>query len=447
MAALLAVGAVAGAVIGTHILHIGCPTTRWRSASRSCSSPPPCGCCSTTATPAGGRPASTCRRRRCSSVFGIVTGILAGLLGVGGGIFMVPAMVVGFGSRRRSPRARRWRDRADVDHGHVAQPHQPQRRPAGRGGARAWRVWSRRSSAARSRSGCRSGVERAVRTAAAGRRGPHGLAVGAGNPGVPLPADGGYRKRPGPTSGVTPSSTVRRGPPTGHRARSSCAIAGAVLMPAPPWPASHQKPGAAGSSPSTGTRSGANVRSPAHARADERSGRSRSRRHALEGERDVELLGLRVARVELASRRRARSAARRSRARSSSGPATSITSGHAATSSGAGTIAAVRRNAIEPERGDAGRAGDDIRPSAGSVDDMPAPHMCGRRRGTVQSSGRGRRHVASGREQSAAARRSRRRYPSISAAASIAIASGSCTPPPAIASSRTSGSSDRTSAG
>jgi uncharacterized membrane protein YfcA len=30
-------------------------------------------------------------------VFGFLTGILAGLLGVGGGIVMVPAMVVGFG--------------------------------------------------------------------------------------------------------------------------------------------------------------------------------------------------------------------------------------------------------------------------------------------------------------------------------------------------------------
>jgi uncharacterized protein len=90
----LAIGAVAGAVIGTHLLHVLPQRTLAilfiavlvASALRLF-----------LAADADGRgdlsPASVI----ALVVIGIVTGILAGLLGVGGGIIMVPAMILLFG--------------------------------------------------------------------------------------------------------------------------------------------------------------------------------------------------------------------------------------------------------------------------------------------------------------------------------------------------------------
>ncbi len=48
------------------------------------------------------------------------------------------------------------------------------------------------------------------------------------------------------------------------------AIPGEVMIPNPPCPASHTKRGSRGSGPTTGQPSGANVRSPAHARRTDR---------------------------------------------------------------------------------------------------------------------------------------------------------------------------------
>jgi uncharacterized membrane protein YfcA len=93
--ALLAIGAVGGAVIGTHILHV-LPQrvlgyvfagflllTAVRLIADHSS--------------AVGRSDLTVGRGALLVLIGLITGILAGLLGVGGGIVMVPAMIVLFG--------------------------------------------------------------------------------------------------------------------------------------------------------------------------------------------------------------------------------------------------------------------------------------------------------------------------------------------------------------
>ncbi len=92
---LLAIGAVGGAVIGTHILHV-LPQrvlgyvfagflllTAVRLLADHAS--------------AVGRSDLTVGRGALLVLIGLITGILAGLLGVGGGIVMVPAMIVLFG--------------------------------------------------------------------------------------------------------------------------------------------------------------------------------------------------------------------------------------------------------------------------------------------------------------------------------------------------------------
>lgn len=92
---LLAIGAVGGAVIGTHILHV-LPQrvlgyvfagflllTAVRLVADHSS--------------AVGRSDLTVGRGALLVLIGLITGILAGLLGVGGGIVMVPAMIVLFG--------------------------------------------------------------------------------------------------------------------------------------------------------------------------------------------------------------------------------------------------------------------------------------------------------------------------------------------------------------
>ena len=92
---LLAIGAVGGAVIGTHILHV-LPQrvlgyvfagflllTAARLLADHAS--------------AVGRSDLTVGRGALLVLIGLITGILAGLLGVGGGIVMVPAMIVLFG--------------------------------------------------------------------------------------------------------------------------------------------------------------------------------------------------------------------------------------------------------------------------------------------------------------------------------------------------------------
>jgi uncharacterized membrane protein YfcA len=93
--ALLAVGAVMGAVIGTQILHrlphdalamafaILLAATAIRLLFDH--------------SEGTGRAALDAFGVAIVIVVGLVTGVLAGLLGVGGGIFVVPAMVVGFG--------------------------------------------------------------------------------------------------------------------------------------------------------------------------------------------------------------------------------------------------------------------------------------------------------------------------------------------------------------
>jgi uncharacterized membrane protein YfcA len=93
--ALLAAGAVGGAVIGTHILHV-LPQrvlgyvfagflllTAVRLILDHAS--------------ALGRSELTVGRGALLMLIGVITGLLAGLLGVGGGIVMVPAMIVLFG--------------------------------------------------------------------------------------------------------------------------------------------------------------------------------------------------------------------------------------------------------------------------------------------------------------------------------------------------------------
>jgi uncharacterized protein len=92
---LLAVGAVAGAVIGTHILHrlphdmlaIAFSVLLVATAVRLLFDH----------SDAGGRGALHAVTVLTLILVGLITGVLAGLLGVGGGIFVVPAMVVGYG--------------------------------------------------------------------------------------------------------------------------------------------------------------------------------------------------------------------------------------------------------------------------------------------------------------------------------------------------------------
>jgi len=89
----LAIGAVGGAVIGTRLLHVLPHRTLAilfaavlvASAVRLF-----------IATDAGGRDALTFATVLALLVVGLVTGIFAGLLGVGGGIVMVPAMILLF---------------------------------------------------------------------------------------------------------------------------------------------------------------------------------------------------------------------------------------------------------------------------------------------------------------------------------------------------------------
>jgi hypothetical protein len=91
---LLAVGAIAGAVVGTHILHklphdalaIGFSVLLVATAVRMLLDH----------SEGGGRGALSVIGVVALILIGLVAGILAGLLGVGGGIVMVPAMVVAF---------------------------------------------------------------------------------------------------------------------------------------------------------------------------------------------------------------------------------------------------------------------------------------------------------------------------------------------------------------
>jgi uncharacterized membrane protein YfcA len=95
VAALLAAGAIGGAVVGTHILlRLPQRAVGWAFAAVLIA----------TAirlvvdnSDAAGRADLSIVSAGALVVAGFLTGILAGLLGVGGGIVMVPAMVVGFG--------------------------------------------------------------------------------------------------------------------------------------------------------------------------------------------------------------------------------------------------------------------------------------------------------------------------------------------------------------
>lgn len=95
VAVFLAVGAVAGAVVGTHVLHhlpqrvlgVIFAALLIATAVRLLLDN----------SDAAGRGGLGAGGAVALVVIGLLTGILAGLLGVGGGIVMVPAMVVGFG--------------------------------------------------------------------------------------------------------------------------------------------------------------------------------------------------------------------------------------------------------------------------------------------------------------------------------------------------------------
>lgn len=92
---LLAIGAVAGAVVGTHILHrlphdllaIAFAVLLAATAIRLLFDH----------SEGTGRGDLTALAAVILVLVGLLTGVLAGLLGVGGGIFVVPVMVVGFG--------------------------------------------------------------------------------------------------------------------------------------------------------------------------------------------------------------------------------------------------------------------------------------------------------------------------------------------------------------
>jgi uncharacterized protein len=84
---LLAIGAVGGAVVGTHVLGYVFAGFLLLTAVRLF----------TDHSSALGRSDLTVGRGALLVLVGVVTGILAGLLGVGGGIVMVPAMIVLFG--------------------------------------------------------------------------------------------------------------------------------------------------------------------------------------------------------------------------------------------------------------------------------------------------------------------------------------------------------------
>jgi uncharacterized membrane protein YfcA len=92
---LLAVGAVAGAVLGTHILHrlphdalaLAFALLLIATATRLL----------VDHSDAVGRGVLDVAGSAALVLIGLAAGILAGLLGVGGGIILVPAMVVGFG--------------------------------------------------------------------------------------------------------------------------------------------------------------------------------------------------------------------------------------------------------------------------------------------------------------------------------------------------------------
>lgn len=95
VAIAMAAGAVAGAVIGTHVLHllpvrtltIGFVVLLVATAARLLLD----------TSSAGGRDELALTGIVVLVVIGVAAGVLAGLLGVGGGIIMVPAMVVLFG--------------------------------------------------------------------------------------------------------------------------------------------------------------------------------------------------------------------------------------------------------------------------------------------------------------------------------------------------------------
>ena len=95
VAGLLALGAVGGAVVGTHILHrLPQRAVGWAFAAVLIATAVRL---IVDTSDAGGRADLWTLSVIALVVTGFLTGILAGLLGVGGGIIMVPAMVVGFG--------------------------------------------------------------------------------------------------------------------------------------------------------------------------------------------------------------------------------------------------------------------------------------------------------------------------------------------------------------
>jgi uncharacterized protein len=91
----LAVGAVAGAVVGTHVLHL--LPHRVLGAIFAVLLVATAVRLLVDNSDALGRSELTVGGAIALVLIGLATGILAGLLGVGGGIVMVPAMVVGFG--------------------------------------------------------------------------------------------------------------------------------------------------------------------------------------------------------------------------------------------------------------------------------------------------------------------------------------------------------------
>ena len=256
--ALLAVGAVVGAVIGTHILHrlphdmlaITFAVLLVATAVRLLFDH----------SDAGGRGDLHPLTIVSLVIVGLITGVLAGLLGVGGGIFVVPAMVVGYGIPAAVAKGTSLGDdRADVHCGHVAQPQEPQRRPAvavvlGMAGVASAFIGGKISVGMSERTSnvlfAALLLFVAIRMAwlvVATRREPQFRPMWIAH--TVLNLAGAERVGCG-----AEFEGVRRKWRSVHGAStSSCAIAGAVLIPAPPWPASHQKPGVAGSSPTRHT--------------------------------------------------------------------------------------------------------------------------------------------------------------------------------------------------